>query len=109
MKRSGKTIILIVLFSACVTLLCGRMIQCGFNSYRQHIISDATTLFQKAIEEERKIKFENVPIFSYRNPQSSPNRLPIEEKESWCDQYYLMIQDSNRYFLDSLYQVKLAG
>ena len=50
----------------------------------------------------------SIPIRTNRGTLLLSDSISYEEKERWCDQDYLSLNDPNRIFLDSLFRARLA-
>lgn len=105
-----KTVLTIILFltNIFITLLFSGVIRNNFSVNREKMQSDAIVAFDKAISEEERIVLNKVKVHSFYKSGLSSDNLSLEDKENWCDQSYLIFIDSNRIFLDSLFQVELV-
>lgn len=92
----------------CMTLFCLIMIWHGFLSCRKKIFTEASATFQDAISKEMNTRLGSIPIKTNRGTLLLSDSISYEEKERWCDQDYLSLNDPNRIFLDSLFRARLA-
>lgn len=91
-----------------MTLFCLIMVWQGFLSCRKKIFNEATDTFQEVISKEMKNRLGFIPIKTNRGTLLLSDSISYEEKERWCDQDYLSLNDPNRIFLDSLFRARLA-
>lgn len=99
---------LCILLYMCMTLFCLIMIWHGFLSCRKKIFTEASATFQDAISKEMNTRLGSIPIKTNRGTLLLSDSISYEEKERWCDQDYLSLNDPNRIFLDSLFRARLA-
>lgn len=92
----------------CMTLFCLIMVWHGFLSCRKKIFTEASATFQDAISKEINTRLGSIPIKTNRGTLLLSDSISYEEKERWCDQDYLSLNDPNRIFLDSLFRARLA-
>ena len=92
----------------CMTLFCLIMVWHGFLSCRKKIFTEASATFQDAISKEMNTRLGSIPIKTNRGTLLLSDSISYEEKERWCDQDYLSLNDPNRIFLDSLFRARLA-
>ena len=92
----------------CMTLFCLIMVWHGFLSCRKKIFTEASATFQDAISKEMNTRLGSIPIKTNRGALLLSDSISYEEKERWCDQDYLSLNDPNRIFLDSLFRARLA-
>ena len=92
----------------CMTLFCLIMVWHGFLSCRKKIFTEASATFQDAISKEINTRLGSIPIKTNRGTVLLSDSISYEEKERWCDQDYLSLNDPNRIFLDSLFRARLA-
>ena len=88
----------------CMTLFCLIMVWHGFLSCRKKIFTEASATFQDAISKEINTRLGSIPIKTNRGTLLLSDSISYEEKERWCDQNYLSLNDPNRIFLDSKIQ-----
>ena len=69
---------------------------------------EASATFQDAISKEMNTRLGSIPIKTNRGALLLSDSISYEEKERWCDQDYLSLNDPNRIFLDSLFRARLA-
>lgn len=98
---------LYILLYVCVTLFCLAMVWYGYLSNRKKVFTEASTAFQEVIGKEMKSRLGFIPIRTNRGTLLLDS-ISYEEKERWCDQDYLSLNDPNRIFLDSLFHARLA-
>lgn len=84
------------------------MVWHGFLSCRKKIFTEASATFQDAISKEINTRLGSIPIKTNRGTLLLSDSISYEEKERWCDQDYLSLNDPNRIFLDSLFRARLA-
>ena len=99
---------LCILLYMCMTLFCLIMVWHGFLSCRKKIFTEASAPFQDAISKEINTRLGSIPIKTNRGTLLLSDSISYEEKERWCDQDYLSLNDPNRIFLDSLFRARLA-
>ena len=99
---------LCILLYMCMTLFCLIMVWHGFLSCRKKIFTEASATFQDAISKEMNTRLGSIPIKTNRGALLLSDSISYEEKERWCDQDYLSLNDPNRIFLDSLFRARLA-
>ena len=99
---------LCILLYMCMTLFCLIMVWHGFLSCRKKIFTEASATFQDAISKEMNTRLGSIPIKTNRGTLLLSDSISYEEKERWCDQDYLSLNDPNRIFLDSLFRARLA-
>lgn len=107
MKESKQTIL-----GGAVCLIITFLFICwlsvDFASHQKNRQEMAYSAFIEAIQLEKDSQLKDVPkILDYKTYRS-PDNIPLEEKNNWCDQWYLAGKDSNRIKLDSCFRVTLA-
>lgn len=91
----------------CLLLVCMVVVLevCFMLGQRYLIIQNCKTTFGEALTEE-KDKFITIIVFQY-DARNSENPIPVTECIEWGNQYYLTLEDSTRFRLDSIFQEKL--
>lgn len=69
----------------------------GFLSCRKKIFTEASATFQDAISKEMNTRLGSIPIKTNRGALLLSDSISYEEKERWCDQDYLSLNDPNRF------------
>jgi len=78
---------------------------CFMLGQRYLIIHACKTAFGEAMTEE-KDKFITLIVFQY-DSRNTEDPVPVTECMEWGNQYYLTLEDSTRFRLDSIFQEKL--
>lgn len=97
--------IIVIVGVCCIVGLIG--IGCyAYFEQQTKMVTSVSVILDQALQAEKDEKIQ-CKVFSY-DPVLSPNDILRREKEEWCDQYCLLVEDPNRSCLDSIFNAKLA-